>query len=83
MIELFLLLVIIFAVENCVIVYLFVREYNRLTRYIAEKSGVDTAKVDLSEERDVIYDSIALDDELEAEIEERRRNKFLSSLEED
>ncbi|MCX7716491.1 MAG: hypothetical protein N2Z73_03650 [Endomicrobia bacterium] len=77
-----LIIVSLFLLENCFLIYLFMKERERLIRYIAMKNGVNTYNIEF-DKPNLLYDSVTLDDELEAEIESRKKEKILNKIEEE
>lgn len=66
---------------NLITTFLFLKWQDKLVKYIALKNDIDVSKVDEEDKQEVVYHSIGLDDELEAEVEKINRKKIEEELE--
>jgi len=61
-------IVLFFVIENIVLVYLFMKERTKLTEYLLAKEKIELPKQNITE-----IDSIIMNDEIEARIEQDRK----------
>jgi len=74
------LIFLVFLIENAFIVYIFLKEISRLNNMLATKNNI---KIEKGTKNNVEYelDSVILTEDIEAKIEENKKNKLLDELE--
>lgn len=74
------LICILLIVQNLVVIYLLMKEREKLIKYLALKFDLSIDKVEKIEKQPL--DSVVLDEVIEAEIEKRKKTQILNELEE-
>lgn len=74
------LICVLLIVQNLVVIYLLMKEREKLIKYLALKFDLPIDKVEKIENQPL--DSIVLDEVIEAEIEKRKKAQILNELEE-